>query len=374
MKNLIITIIYAFLCFQINCCCIGSRAVDSNFGLNHERISDVQAFEQAVRNHDFYNICLHRSKSSGNPFCQLDRPLIDEIFNDIHAEIFNQRSENPDQYIFVLFSECFFGENEPMNNDDVSYIIEKCRFLSQKKRVMLQVSMLHKFNINDSPYWLEGKYKPVKSRKEIAGRIINTVQNTETSGNTCHMTQKEHAKYFLVADKNHSERVASYTLTIIDGKIVAIYRKSTYYREADKYIHTTYNTAKYAFEFGDFYAHMVEDSSFAKFFVGKNPLVATRMCSDMNAKYLKYNYPAGIVLVHANDRPSIDGEKFHNFIFCVDDTKDLALIFPDNRPSGISGEDIKKTDGCVRCGFDFSILMNSPDEIIPLEHIQYEIN
>ena len=373
MKNLII-IIYAFLCFQINCCCLGSRAIDPNFKLNHEQISDEQAFEQAVKNHDFYSICLHRSKkakdqgSPENSFCQLEQGMIDEIFNDIHAKILDQRRENPNQYIFVLFSECFFGENEPLNNKQASYLIKKCRFLTRKRRVMLQVSMLHKFNVNKLPYWLKGKYKPVKSRKEIRERIVNS------DGNTGYINEKERAKYFLKADKKHPDRIANYTITMIDGKIVAIYRKSTYCREADKYINTTYETAKYAYEFGDFCAHAVEDSPFAKFFIGKNPPVATRMCSDMNAKYLKYNYPAELVLLHANDRPTIYGEIFQNFIFCIDDTKDLALIFPNNQRSGISGEDIREINGCVRCGFDFSVLLNPSDEIIPIKHIQYEIN
>ena len=366
MKNLII-IIYAFLCFQINCYCLGSRAVDFNFELNHERISDVQAFEQTVKHHDFYNICLHRSKkpndsgSQENSFCRLEQSMIDEIFNDIHAEILKRRRENPNQYIFVLFSECFFGENEPLNNDEVSYLIEKCRLLTQERRVMLQVSILHKFNVNDSSYWLRGKYKPLKNRKEIEERIIG-------------LEGKKHAKDFLIADKKHPDRVANYTLTMLDGKIVAIYRKSTYCREANEYIHTACNGVKYAYEFGDFCAHAVENSLFAQFFVGKNPLIATRMCSDMNAKYLKYNHPAELVLLHANDRPGIDEEMFQNFILCIDDARDLALIFPHDRSSGISGEDIRKVDGCVRCSFEFSILMNSPDEIIPLEHIQYEIN
>ena len=246
-----------------------------------------------------------------------------------------------------------------------SYIIEKCKALTNEKRVLVQVSLLHKFNINNCPDWLRN-YKSLTNRQKIKKRI------TKSFGKS---SEKNPAKYFLIADYKHPNRIANYTLTLIDGKIIAIYRKSTYCEEADKYVHTTYDSTKYAYEFGDFRNHILEASPFSKFFIGENPPVVTRMCSDMNCPHIKANSSSKLVIVHANGHPLIEYADFHKLILFVDD-QGICMILPNGIKTGISWKNIPKTDGYICGHLDLSILNdfpNTPYALIKLDNIQGEI-
>jgi hypothetical protein len=94
----------------------------------------------------------------------------------------------------------------------------------------------------------------------------------------------------LQASETNLNRIANYSLVIWNKQPIAIYRKSTYCEEAEKSVNPVLGKATHAYEFGDLKSHILAmDSIFkqiAEIFAGKHPTVVTRMCSDMNYRFL----------------------------------------------------------------------------------------
>lgn len=238
----------------------------------------------------------------------------------------------------VLFSESFFADIDPLDNQVVYRIVEKCRALSTRNRVLVQFCLLHKFNTADRPYWLQGKYNPLNSRKKIKKRVVNPKADINISS-------------FLIVNRWHPKRIANYTLSIYEGKIAAIYRKSTYCNAAEKWIPSRGGKSIYAYEFGDFRAHPVENSSISKIFTEEKPLIAIRMCSDMNYPRIDPLHTK-LTILHANDHPNHISENVVTPTLCVDDNKGFELIRSDSSKLGI---DKKKKDPSVPVNIDCCI-------------------
>jgi hypothetical protein len=137
----------------------------------------------------------------------------------------------------------------------------------------MHISFLHKFHTDEASIWLR-QYTPIPV-KEISKRLINTVKHVE----------------FLQANETNQSRIANYSLIIWNEQPITIYRKSTYCKEAEKNVNPVSGNATHAYEFGDFKSHALAidniSKSIAQIFAGKRPLVVTRMCSDMNARFLR---------------------------------------------------------------------------------------
>lgn len=294
-------------------------------------------FREAIERRDVYIICLRR-KYQTEEFRVLTELLQDKIFQKINDIIVNRRRDNPNQFIMVLFSESFFAGTDPLDNQIVYRIVERCKALSAQNRVIVQFCLLHKFNISDRPYWLQGKYNPLNSCRKIKKRVVNLKADGGISS-------------FLIANKQHHKRIASYTLSIYGGKIATIYRKSTYCSAAEKWIPLRKGKAIYAYEFGNFKSHTVEQSPISKIFTGKKPFIATRMCSDMNDPHLDASNTK-LTILHATDHPNHIFENIVTPTLFVDDNKGFELICPDGSKAGVDKEKDAtqipdNIDGCI---------------------------
>lgn len=262
----------------------------------------------------------------------------------------------------VLFSESFFADTDPLDNQVVYSIVEKCKELSAQNRVLVQFCLLHKFNTNDQPYWLQRKYNPVNSRRKIKKRVVN-------------LKSEANASSFLIANKWHRDRIANYTLSIYEGRIVTIYRKSTYCNAANFWIPLREGKAIYAYEFGDFKAYSVEESSISEIFTGGKSLIAIRMCSDMNDPHLDTSFTK-LTIVHANDHPALSCKNLVLPSLYIDDAHGFEFIRPDNTITGtkMTIDDIFIEDSCICQHFDLRSLRDSTDSALIVECFIEEID
>ncbi len=297
MKNIVIDTRASRFSFLSN-----SYAIDAQILENiPAQKSEYEFLKHSIKNYDIFVIALNRYEN-GKSRPQLSQTQLNVIFEKISEKIAEFRRKNPDKYIFVLFSESFFG-SDPLT--DVQSMVDKCKSLSNRRRVVIQASFLHRFNEKHTPLWLHN-YKPITDVKQIAQRITR---------------DEKEAPKFLIADENHKDRIANYTLTFCFGRILTIYRKSTYCRAADKLL---IKDRTHAYEFGDFQSHKLLKSPIADLFCEENPLIATRMCSDMNDPHI--SSATKLIIVHANDHPT-DQSHYKNIsvpILFIDD-KGIAV-------------------------------------------------
>lgn len=331
-----------------------------SFSTRSKKIPKNTELRTAIQNNDIYMICLKRYNKNEQSSA-LTNSKIDIIFDKITDTIENHRRINQNQYIFVVFSECFFGEDKPLDDAQVSYIVEKCRQLSSKNKVLIISTFLHKFNISNRPNWLKGKYNPITKRKEIHERV------TETS---CTENGKKITKHMLVADNKHTNRIANYALVFYEHKIVAIYRKSTYHAECDEEVNPQDKHPICAYEFGDFQTHAVENSPITNIFVGDNILISLRICSDLTCPQYSIG-TAKYIFLFANNHPSFNEYRYSKPVFWIDDNRGIGLINPDlsstvvGHIESLNLKDFCSYSYCVCYPFDFQKLITTSNPIFP---------
>lgn len=189
------------------------------------------------------------------------------------------------------------------------------------------------------------------------------------------INSKLNASSFLVANRWHHKRIANYTLSVYEGKIAAIYRKSTYCNAANFWIPIREGKAIYAYEFGDFRAHPVEQSPISEIFTGKKPFIATRMCSDMNDPHLNTSHTK-LVILHATDHPSLSSKNLVLPSLYIDDAHGFEWIRPDadTIPGTKRPEDSALPEDCFICHhFDLCNLQNSADSTLMVDGFKEEI-
>lgn len=313
----------------------------------------------AIQNNDIFMICLKRCNEKSEA---LTNSKIDIIFNRIAATIEKHRYVNRNQYVFVQFSECFFGENKPLDNAQVAYIVEKCRQLSAKNNVLIISTFMHKFNISNRPNWLKDKHNPITKREEIHERVTFTSFRKENG--------ELITKHMLVADDKNPNRIANYALVFYEHKIVAIYRKSTYHGEYDEEVNPKNKRPICAYEFGDFKTHAIEDSSITDVFVGDNALISLRICSDLN--FPQYSTDsAKYIFVPCSGHPVPEINEFSVPMLCVDDKGIVELLCQGKKQIGVRDVDPPEYNSakryCVCYPFDFRELISKESNQIFVE-------
>jgi hypothetical protein len=220
--------------------------------------------------------------------------------------------------------------------------VEKCRQLTKDfPRIVMHISLLHEFHIDEASIWLQ-QYAPIPI-KEISKRLINTTQHTE----------------FLQANEANPNRIANYSLVIWNEQPINIYRKSTYCKEAEITVNNK-NGATHAYEFGDFKSHILTDGIFkqmAEVFAEKYPIVVTRMCSDMNHRFLR-TLPKNrktMLILAANEAPQFEfiGTTLHvdDYIKC---NKYITIHNASKRTTIRVAQEI--AEDTVFLGFCFNVL------------------
>jgi hypothetical protein len=248
-----------------------------------------QEFKLAIISRNINVICIKRFLRVGDSLTLLEYSQIDEIFGRIREKIVSG------ELMLIIFSESFFGDTKASDNERINYIMEKCRQLTKDfTKIILHLSFLHEFRVDESPIWLQ-QYNPI-SAEEIPSRLINTTQHAE----------------FLRANETNQNRIANYSLVIWNGLPITIYRKSTYCEEAEKNVNPVSGVATHAYEFGDFKSHILVTNGIfkqmAEIFASTNSAVITRMCSDMNHRFLN-TLPKNretLLILPANEAPKFE--------------------------------------------------------------------
>lgn len=305
-------------------------STDQNFSrLEIER----DCLREALSRHDIDFICLRRYQND-EKYNFITKIQLNEVFDKVAAIIDQRRQDDPNRFIFVIFSESFFGVEPLFSEDngefgDVEFIKNKCLELSNtKERVVVQACFLNRFDARNCSYWLQKDYTPVKSRKKIKKRT----------------TGMNSLKKYLIVDKKHWDRIANYTLIIYAGEILAIYRKSTHCAAAKDLIAPRKGKATCAYLFGDFQTHRLSNSPMADIFCGESAMVINRMCSDMNQPRVdSHNSCAKLLITPAVGHPANGYEEITVPILFVDD-KGVSLRRGFRNEVGVKLENTRNFD------------------------------
>jgi hypothetical protein len=249
-----------------------------------------EELRQAIITKNVNIVSVKRFLHIGMNIFSFNEAKINEIFEKIAEKI----TPTENKWTLVVFSEYFFGEINPLNNNEVNYIVGKCNELTNRyEKVIIHINFLHTFNTIDAqcPEWVKYNYIPI-ANAEIGNRLINTDQNMILP---------------VTAERTH--RGSNYSLVIWNDLPISIYRKSTYCNEANAIFNSA--NASHAYEFGDFLSHQLGregiHQQIADIFAGDASLVITRICADMNREafltdqHLRQN---GILILPAKEAPT----------------------------------------------------------------------
>jgi hypothetical protein len=254
----IFIVIFLILSVNDNCFCVKRPEAQDEEQL-------ISGLEEAIKNQNINIICLTRHPSWGSGILPLSDKQIDGIFQKIQQKLGSESFAS--RWTFVIFSECFWGMFNPLKDETVLYIVEKCKFLTKNhNKVIIHITFTHSF-CKSIPKceWLHGYC--------IDGGINPSERITRTSLK----------KPFKAATEQDDLRLSNYSLMFYKENPISIYRKSTYHQEADDLI----SENRYVYEFGNFNDLTIADNFLAKQLIGKSKMITTRICSDMNDSFLQ---------------------------------------------------------------------------------------
>lgn len=239
-----------------------------------------EEFRTGIINKNIKIICMKRNTQSETVITKIQNHL-DEIFNNLEQQI------TDNLWTIVIFSEHFWGNADNiLNSEEVTAIVAKCNEItSRHQRLIVHINFLHQFD-----------------NRELHTRCNWLIRGTVNGADGRICSDQSEDLFAAVGDAHN--HVANYSLVIWNNLPIAIYRKSTYHNESNTLVLRSED--KYAYEFGDFQTHPLVDDEIhrqiANFFVGATPLIATRICADMNTRFLENipNTEHSILIVPAN--------------------------------------------------------------------------
>lgn len=291
------------------------------------KVSEEDDLRQAISNKNINIICVQRKTHS--------ETTISKLFNDNIKEIFtllDQKIDN-DKWTIVVFSENFFGNsNNILDLNDVTQIVTECNaFTARHPKSIIHINFLQEFNVNklnEQCQWLHAPYATL-TFDQCKDRIIQPIFKD------------------ILLLKDSLQHVANYSLIIWNGHPIAIYRKSTYCNEANALVigcsssqslskampQSNLPNPKHLYEFGNFQTHSLLTSAsvhaqIAGLFTGSSPLIATRICADMNPRFLeKFQPECSIILIVPANYKTVNESNLPKGIFAVFSDTALGISF-----------------------------------------------
>lgn len=269
-------------------------------------MSEAPELSTAICRREFAVICAQRIFRDNTQLNEIQK-------NNLFQSLKDQVGKMSNEWCLLVFSEHFFFRT-PVDNDYVSDVIKRCQALTnQYPKLIIHVNFLHEFSINNVPSHLSN----------------NNYYSTDPNGK--HITYGVSPNELFPNDPLLQKHIANYSLVFYKGQVISIYRKGTYFREADALI----SGGQYCYEFGNWKDNILNNGNPVEALFGQRLLV-TRICADAN-KFLQPPPPApilgenGVLIVPANDKgPSsikslLQGSQIAVF---VDTSRGVAIITP----------------------------------------------